>query len=81
MLLGPGPDPWPLTSSQNAIDAALRAEAGRLHVPYISIIDEHWITAKNVHTIIDAHTQHPTIGGHRALGQRLASDLRRLRLG
>jgi hypothetical protein len=80
VLLGPGADPWPLTPAQLAVDATLGAEARRLHLTYISIIDEHWLTAQNVDTIIDPRTHHPTIAGHRALGRRLASDLRRLRL-
>lgn len=81
VLLGPGADPWPLTPAQLAIDAALGAEAHRLHVTYISMIDEHWLTAKNVDTIIDPQTHHPTVAGHRALGHRLATDLRRIRVG
>jgi lysophospholipase L1-like esterase len=78
VLLGPGPDPWPVTEPQTAVDDVLRLDALQQHVPYISPLQEGWFTSSNVATIIDPNTAHPTIRGDETLGQRLANDLRAL---
>jgi hypothetical protein len=78
VLLGPGPDPWPVTASQTAVDDVLRLDANQQHVPYISPMQEGWFTSSNVAAIIDPITGHPTIGGDETLGRRLANDLRAL---
>ncbi len=78
VLLGPGPDPWPVTASQTVVDDVLRLDAIQQHVPYISPMQEGWFTGSNVAAIIDPITGHPTIGGDETLGQRLANDLRAL---
>jgi hypothetical protein len=77
VLLGPGPDPWPVTSDQTAVDRILDAQAARLHVRYISPLQEGWFTADDVDDIIDPVTHHPTVGGDAVLGALLADDLRR----
>jgi hypothetical protein len=76
VLLGPGPDPWPVTPSQTVVDCVLRLDALRQHVPYISPMQDGWFTSSNVATIIDPITAHPTIRGDETLGQRLANELR-----
>jgi hypothetical protein len=78
VLLGPGPDPWPVTASQRAVDAVLEKEADRAGAPYISPLREGWFTGANVGSIIDPGTEHPTVHGDELLGRRLAADLRRL---
>ena len=76
VLLGPGPDPWPVTGVQRQVDRILAAEAHRLHVRVISPLQEGWFTAADVDDIIDPGTHHPTVEGDRILGARLAADLR-----
>lgn len=78
VLLGPGPDPWPVTTSQTVVDDVLRLDALQQHIPYISPMREGWFTSSNVRAIIDPLTAHPTIHGDEILGQRLANDLRML---
>lgn len=78
VLLGPGPDPWPVTKSQTAVDDVLRLDAIQQHLQYISPLQEGWFTSSNISAIIDSNTGHPTIGGDETLGRRLADDLRAL---
>lgn len=78
VLLGPGPDPWPVTGVQRQVDRIIAAEASRLGVRYISPLSEGWFTGANVGDIIDPATQHPTAAGDEVLGARLAADLRGL---
>lgn len=78
VILGPGPDPWPITDRQRAVDTALATEAGREGVPYISPMREGWFTAANIHSIIDPSNAHPTVHGDELLGRLLANDLRKL---
>jgi hypothetical protein len=78
VILGPGPDPWPITGRQRAVDTALAQEAAREGVPYISPMREGWFTAANISTIIDPANAHPTVRGHELLGRLLADDLRKL---
>ncbi|MGN6741692.1 MAG: SGNH/GDSL hydrolase family protein [Amnibacterium sp.] len=76
VMLGPGPDPWPVTAVQTRVDRILAAAAARLHVRYISPLQEGWFTAADVDDIIDPVTHHPTVNGDAVLGARLADDLR-----
>jgi lysophospholipase L1-like esterase len=78
VLLGPGPDPWPITGLQRAVDRILARTAARVHAPYISPMREGWFTGATVHRIIDPDNDHPTVEGDRILGARLAADLRPL---
>lgn len=78
VLLGPGPDPWPVTAVQRSVDRILGAEAARLHVRYVSPLRERWFTAADVDDIIDPVTRHPTVAGDEILGARLADDLKPL---
>lgn len=77
VLLGPGPDPWPVTSDQTAVDRILTEQARRMHVHYISPMQEGWFTADDIDDIIDPVTHHPTASGDAVLGALLADDLRR----
>jgi hypothetical protein len=77
VLLGPGPDPWPVTALQTRVDRILAATAARLHLRYISPLQEGWFTASDIDEIIDPVTHHPTVNGDAVLGARLAQDLRR----
>jgi len=76
VLLGPGPDPWPVTATQTRVDRILAVEAARLGVQYISPLQRGWFTASDVDTIIDPATHHPTVEGDRILGGLLADALR-----
>jgi hypothetical protein len=77
VMLGPGPDPWPVTGVQTEVDRILADTAARLHVRYISPLQEGWFTASDVDDIIDPVTHHPTVSGDAVLGARLAQELRR----
>ena len=78
MMLGPGPDPLPLTDDQWAVDHLLARTATAEGVDYVSMLQERWIT-QTVHArTLDPHTEHPTVAGQRYLGRRLASALCRL---
>ncbi|MCU1475203.1 SGNH/GDSL hydrolase family protein [Amnibacterium sp.] len=76
VLLGPGPDPWPVTGVQRQVDDTLAAEAANLGVRYISPLREGWFTADDVDDIIDPATHHPTAVGDAVLGAELAAELR-----
>jgi hypothetical protein len=78
VLLGPGPDPWPVTQAQTAVDTVLEQAAFDQDVAYISPLQEGWFTASTVGTIINPATAHPTVAGDEVLGQLLADDLRPL---
>jgi len=75
VLLGPGPDPWPVTAVQRHVDAIIGAEAARLRVLFISPMTEGWFTAGDVDDVIDPVTHHPTVAGDVVLGAKLAADL------
>ena len=76
LLLGPGPDPEPVTAAQRAVDDLLADAAKRLHVPYVSMLRQHWIAAGRT-DLLDAENHHPTAAGQRYLGRRLAESIRR----
>jgi hypothetical protein len=76
VLLGPGPDPWPITDLQRRVDGILATTAARVRAPYISPMREGWFTSATVRRIIDPDNDHPTVQGDRILGSRLAADLR-----
>ncbi len=77
VLLGPGPDPWPVTGLQRTVDTIIGAEAARLGVRAVSPLREGWFTAGDVDELIDPVTAHPTVEGDAVLGADLAGDLRR----
>jgi len=81
VLLGPGPDPWPVTDLQREVGRRIVAEAARLHVRAVSPLQEGWFTAGNVDDVIDPVTAHPTVEGDAVLGADLAADLRTDRHG
>ncbi len=78
VMLGPGPDPEPVTAQQRAVDAVLARAAGRARVPYLSMLRQHWIPAGRADAVLDPHHHHPTVAGQRYLGLRLAEALRAL---
>jgi hypothetical protein len=75
VLLGPGPDPWPVTAKQTAVDTVLERAASEAGVDYISPTQEGWFTSSTVGAIIDPVTAHPTVSGDQILGHLLADDL------
>ncbi len=78
VLLGAGPDPWPVDANQRRIDADLRAAAKAEHVSFVSILSEAWVTSANRDDVISPVHGHPTVVGHAYLGGRLAADLKAL---
>ena len=75
VMLGPGPDPEPVTAAQRAVDAVLAQAARRSGVPYVSMLRQHWIPARRASAVLDPVNHHPTVAGQRYLGRRLADAL------
>ncbi len=78
VLVGPGPDPAPVTGMQRRVDRILQRTAAEGDVPYISVLQLGWIPPTDPARIIDPRTRHPTAAGQRYLGHRLSAALRRL---
>ncbi|MGT2426461.1 SGNH/GDSL hydrolase family protein [Amnibacterium kyonggiense] len=78
VMLGPGPDPLPVTRQQTAVDRVLQEVAARADVPYVSMLQRRWITGRRADAVIDPDDHHPTVAGQEYLGLRLASALRHL---
>lgn len=78
VVLGPGPDPLPVTPDQLAVDRALRRVAQREGVPYVSMLQGRWITERRAAGVLDRENHHPTVAGQAYLGRRLAVALRHL---
>jgi lysophospholipase L1-like esterase len=78
VMLGPGPDPEPVTAEQRAVDALLADVAARERIPYISMLREGWITPGGAADVLDPITHHPTVEGQARLGLLLEESLRRL---
>ncbi|MDH2445158.1 SGNH/GDSL hydrolase family protein [Amnibacterium sp. CER49] len=76
VLLGPGPDPWPVTAMQRSVDAVLARTAASEDVTYLSPMREGWFTSATIDRIIDPANAHPTAAGQAILGHLLAQDLR-----
>lgn len=81
VMLGPGPDPEPVTAQQQAVHAVLARSARRSRVRYVSMLRLDWIPADRADDVIDPVNHHPTAAGQRYLGARLAEVLRDLRPG
>lgn len=77
VMLGPGPDPEPVTAEQRAIDDLLADVAAAEAVPYISMLRAAWIPSAPA-IVLDPRNHHPTIGGQAYLGRRLEERLREL---
>lgn len=75
LLLGPGPDPQPAGARQLRVDAVIAESAGRLGVPYVSMLQEHWIPQEHSDAVLDPVNHHPTRRGQQYLGLRLAAAL------
>ena len=77
VMLGPGPDPLPLTAAQRDVDQRLARLASTAGVGYISMLQEGWISASSHVQALDPRNHHPTVAGQAYLGHRLAAALRR----
>jgi lysophospholipase L1-like esterase len=78
LVLGPGPDPAPVTDRQRAVDATLRSVAHSLGLQYASMLQHDWIPLERIDSVIDAVNHHPTVSGQAYLGTRLAASVRLL---
>lgn len=77
VMLGPGPDPEPVTAEQRAVDDVLADVAEAEGVPYISMLRAAWIPSAPTR-VLDPRNHHPTIDGQAYLGLRLEQRLRGL---
>ncbi|MFD1721555.1 SGNH/GDSL hydrolase family protein [Amnibacterium endophyticum] len=75
VLLGPGPDPLPVTSGQRRVDEIIAGAAKAIGVPYVSMLQQDWIPEDRADAVIDPATAHPTPQGQEYLGIRLAAAL------
>lgn len=75
VLLGPGPDPLPVTAVQRRVDGIIGGAAEALEVPYLSMLRQRWIPEQHADAVIDPATAHPTVQGQEYLGIRLAAAL------
>jgi hypothetical protein len=73
LLLGPGPDPAPVTTLQRQVDRTIAAAAGSVAATYASMLDERWIPESDAGAVIDPDNHHPTVSGQQYLGLRLAA--------
>jgi hypothetical protein len=78
VMLGPGPDPMPVTSEQSAVDRVLLGVAQQEAVPYVSMLRQGWITQHRAALVLDPQNHHPTVNGQRYLGRRLSASLHHL---
>jgi lysophospholipase L1-like esterase len=78
LVLGPGPDPEPVTAVQRAVDAVIRDTARSVGVAAVSMLEEGWIPPGRADAVIDPRTAHPSPAGHRYLGLRLAAAVQLL---
>ncbi len=77
VMLGPGPDPEPVTAEQRAVDDVLADVAEAEGLPYISMLRSDWIPAAS-DRMLDPRNHHPTVEGQAYLGMRLEERLRAL---
>lgn len=77
VMLGPGPDPEPVTAEQRAVDDLLADVAAVEGVPYISMLRAAWIPSAPA-VVLDPRNHHPTVEGQAYLGMRLEERLRAL---
>lgn len=78
LVLGPGPDPAPVTDLQRTVDATLEAAAHAVGLHYVSMLQRDWIPNGFTDSVIDPDNHHPTVQGHAYLGTRLAASVRLL---
>ncbi|WP_162850782.1 SGNH/GDSL hydrolase family protein [Amnibacterium kyonggiense] len=78
LVLGPGPDPEPVTDRQRTVDTTLEAAAHAAGLRYVSMLQRDWIPSALADAVIDPDNHHPTVEGHAYLGTRLAASVRLL---
>jgi hypothetical protein len=76
LLLGPGPDPAPVTTRQWQVDRVIAAAASQAGVAWVSMLHERWIPDDRIDAVIDPGNHHPTVSGQEYLGLRLAAAVR-----
>jgi hypothetical protein len=76
LLLGPGPDPAPVTARQWSVDRAIAEAAVDAGGTWVSMLHEDWIPAQRLDAVIDPGNHHPTVVGQQYLGLRLAAAIR-----
>jgi lysophospholipase L1-like esterase len=64
VMIGPGTAAWPADRRTTQVDRKLEGDARRLHVEYISPLQEGWETQSNFNRFIDSTTGHPGNFGH-----------------
>lgn len=81
LVLGPAPQVLPVEDATARIDRDLADLAAQRGWPYVSPVDEQWITRENYADVIDASEagkDHPSDEGHRFLAEKVAAAIRPL---
>lgn len=85
IAVGPWSPSTPVDASVNAVDLGVQAAACELGIPFISPVQESWITGNqsvpgsgNATAFIGPDGTHPTQAGHDYLGLRLATRILQL---
>lgn len=78
VMVGPATFDGAVPEGLTAVDQEESAFASKAGIPYISPLEEHWFNTRNVKTLIDQASQHPSTAGHAYYGGRLASALARI---
>ncbi|WP_375339617.1 SGNH/GDSL hydrolase family protein [Microbacterium rhizophilus] len=81
VVLGPAPQVLPIETATARIDRDLASLAADRQWWYISPIQEDWITSQNYAAVIDTSDfgrDHPSVGGHAYLADRLAQALSKI---
>lgn len=79
VVLGPAPQALPVETPTARIDRDLAALASARQWPYVSPIQDEWITSDNYDAVIDTSDvgrNHPSDDGHRFLAEQVAAAIR-----
>lgn len=78
VVFGPANISVPINGQYRYADSALASAAASARLHYISPVQEQWVTADNIGTVIDPKTNHPGTDGHAYLAGKVEGDLSRV---
>lgn len=79
VVLGPAPATLPVAPNLRQIDGKLRQTAEARGIPYISPVQDFWVTESNFSEVIDrAQLNHPSTAGHAYLAEQTVKALKDL---
>lgn len=79
IILGPCPSVLPVSTNLSSVDSQLTSITQKVHLNYVSCVQEQWITSSNFSRVIDASKlNHPSTEGHDFLAKKVETDLRKI---